>query len=200
MNTPRIAVITASTRSQRFGDKPADWLWSKLAERKDMTFERIDLRDHPLPFFDEAATNLFVKSKNPAARAWQDKIGGFDGYIFVTPEYNHSIPGALKNALDQAYVEWNHKPLGALAYGSMGGARALEHLRMIAVELQMVPVRSAVHIGGADFFRVSPLGDDKAMETIEENIEPSLDAMLDDMVWWAKATMTAREDERKEAA
>jgi NAD(P)H-dependent FMN reductase len=200
MRTPRIAVITASTRTLRFGHKPANWLWSKLQARKDMNFERIDLRDNPLPFFDEAATNMFVESKDPAARAWQSKIGSFDGYIFVTPEYNHSIPGALKNALDQAYVEWNHKPLGALAYGSMGGARALEHLRMIAVELQMVPVRSAVHIGGADFFRVSPIGDDDAMETIEANIEPSLDQMLDDMVWWAKATMVAREQERKEAA
>ena len=192
MATPRIAVIIASTRTTRFGGKPADWLWSKLQERDDMTFERIDLRDHPLPFFDEAASNAFVEAKDPAARAWQDLVRPFDGYIFVTPEYNHSIPGAFKNALDQAYVEWNHKPMGALAYGSMGGARALEHLRMIAVELQMVPVRGAVHIGGADFFKVSPMGEDAPMNAIEDHIAPSLDAMLADLLWWAQATMAAR--------
>jgi NAD(P)H-dependent FMN reductase len=200
MTTPRIAVIVASTRTDRFGGKPADWLWSKLPERRDMTFELIDLRDHPLPFFDEAATNAFVETKDPAARAWQDLIRRFDGYIFVTPEYNHSIPGALKNALDQAYVEWKHKPIAALAYGSMGGARALEHLRQISVELQMVAVRNAVHIGGPDFHRVSPIGDDDPISAIEEHIAPSLEAMLDDVAWWARATMAARSQERKEAA
>jgi len=99
----------------------------------------------------------------------------------------------LKNALDQAYVEWAKKPMGSIAYGSMGGARALEHLRAIAVELQMVPVRNAVHIGGADFWKVHPgMGGSGNMADIEDTLLPSAALMLDDIAWWAKATMAAK--------
>ena len=107
-------------------------------------------------------------------------------------EYNRSITGALKNALDQAYKEWNRKPMSAIAYGSVGGTRALEHLRSIAIELQMVPTRNAVHIGGSDFFGVHPLGANAEIDTIADHLSASVTATLDDVVWWANATKAAR--------
>lgn len=193
MSTPRIAIVIGSTRDARFADKPAQWLLVKAKElRSDLDFELVDLRDFDLPLFNEAASNAWVPSEDPAAQAWQKKIGEFDGYIFVVAEYNHSITGALKNALDQAYVEWARKPVSALGYGGVGAARAVEHLRQIAVELQMVPTRNAVHIGGGDFMAVHPMGANGEISEIEGHLMPSLEATLEDIAWWAKATMAAR--------
>jgi len=189
---PRIALIIASTRPTRFADKPAQWMLEQAQVRDDMEVELVDLRDHPLPFFAEVASNLHVPSKDPEALRWQERIAGFDGFIFVVAEYNHSITGGLKNALDQAYKEWNRKPFTAIAYGGAGGARALEHLRGIAVELQMVSTRSAVHIGGSDFMKVFPMGGNKPIEEIEQALLPAAKNALDELSWWANATMAAR--------
>ena len=192
-NLPKIALVIGSTRATRFADLPAQWMLAQAQLRTDMTVELVDLRDYNLPFFNEMATNAYMPSSDAAAVAWQKKMGEFDGYIFVVSEYNHSVSASLKNALDQAYVEWAHKPMGAIAYGSMGGARALEHLRGIAVELQMVPVRNAVHIGGGDFWRVHPgMGGSGNLADIEVSLLPSAKLTLDDIVWWANATMAAR--------
>ena len=158
-----------------------------------MSVELVDLRDYDLPLFNEMASNAWMPYSDPKAVAWQKKMGEFDGYIFVVAEYNRSISGSLKNALDQAYVEWNHKPMTALAYGSVGGTRAMEHLRTVAVELQMVPTRNAVHLGMGDFFKVHPgMGGSGKMADVEANLLPAAKAALDDLVWWAKATMAAR--------
>lgn len=192
MSKPRIALIVGSTRDSRFADKPAQWMLAQARARDDMTVELLDLRDFDLPLFNEVASNLHVPTQDPKALAWQKKLAEFDGYIFVVPEYNHSMPGALKNAMDQAYNEWVHKPMGAIGYGSMGAARSIEHLRMVAVELQMVPVRNAVHIGGPDIFQVHPMGGNAEISAIEEHLLPSAKALLDDMVWWANATRAAR--------
>ena len=190
---PKIALIIGSTRKARFADIPAQWMLAQAKARSDMDVELVDLRDFDLPLFDEPASNAYMPSSNPAAVAWQKKVAGFDGYIFVVAEYNHSVTGSLKNALDQAYVEWAHKPMTAIAYGSMGGARALEHLRCISVELQMVATRNAVHIGGGDFWKVHPgMGGSGNLADIEAGLLPSAKASLDDLVWWAKATMAAR--------
>lgn len=197
---PKIALIIGSTRETRFADKPAQWMLKQAQARDDMEVELVDLRDFELPLFNEMASNLWMPSADPAAVAWQSKLAEFDGFIFVVAEYNRSITGALKNALDQAYVEWNHKPMSAIAYGSVGGTRALEHLRAIAVELQMVPTRNAVHLGMADFFAVHPMGGNAEIETIEDHILPAAKATLDDVVWWAKATMAARNEELAKAA
>ncbi len=132
-----------------------------------MDLELVDLRDHPLPFFDEMASSMWMPSQNPEAIRWQTTVGRFDGYIFVVAEYNHSITGALKNALDQAYKEWNRKPFTAIGYGGTGAARAIEHLRLIAVELQMVSTHAAVHIGGGDFMAVHPMFGKKPIKDIE---------------------------------
>ena len=189
---PRIAVIVGSTRPTRFADKPAQWILKQAQARDDFEVELVDLRDHPLPFFDEMASNAWMPSQIPEAVRWQKTVGRFDGYIFVVPEYNHSIPGVLKNALDQAYKEWNRKPFTAIGYGGTGAARAVEHLRAIGVELQMVSTHAAVHIGGADFMTVFPRGGNKPIEEIEAHLMPSAKTALDELVWWAKATMAAK--------
>lgn len=193
MSKPRIAIIVGSTRPVRFADIPTQWIKAQAEARDDLTVEVVDLRDYPMPFFDEVASNAWAPTQNEVAVKWQKKLAEFDGYIFVVAEYNRSITGVLKNALDQAYVEWAKKPAGIVAYGSVGGTRAAEHLRLIAVELQMVPVRNGVHIGGGDFFRVHPgFGGSGNLGDIAGSIEPSAKAMLDDMAWWAKATMAAK--------
>ena len=191
---PRIALIIGSTRPKRFADTPAQWMLKQARARDDMEVELIDLRDHPMPFFDEAMSNLWAPSENPEAIRWQQTVGRFDGYIFVVAEYNHSITAVLKNALDQAYINWNKKPFSAVGYGAVGGTRAVEHLRTIGIELQMVPTRSAVHIGGADFFAVHPLGgQNKSMTDIEGSIASGATDMLNQIVWWGKITKAQRE-------
>ena len=193
MSKPKIALVIGSTRPTRFADIPAQWMLARAQAREDMTVELVDLRDFDLPLFNEMATNLWMPSSDPRAVAWQKKIGEFDGYIFVVAEYNRSMTGALKNALDQAYVEWNRKPFTAIAYGAVGGTRALEHLRTVGVELQMVPTRNAVHLGMGDFFKVHPgMGGSGKMADVEANLLPAAKASLDDLVWWANATMAAK--------
>src|SRR5712692_1293164 len=142
MAKPKIAIIISTTRAARFGEKAAKWIHAIAAARTDMSVELIDLRDYPMPFFDEPATNAWVPSKNPVAQRWQKKVAEFDGYIFVTAEYNHGVPAVLKNALDYAYPEWNKKAAGFVGYGSVGGSRAVEHLRLIAAVLQMETIRT----------------------------------------------------------
>lgn len=114
MSKPNIAIIIGTTRATRFGDKPARWIYEIASTRSDMTAEIIDLGDFPMPFFDETASNAFTPSKNEVAQAWQRKIAEFDAYIFVTAEYNRSIPAVLKNALDYAYLEWQQNAANML--------------------------------------------------------------------------------------
>lgn len=189
---PNIAVVIGSARPTRFADKPAQWILKQAQARDDITVELVDLRDHQLPFFDEIASNMWMPSQNPEALRWQQTIARFDGYIFVVAEYNHSITAVLKNALDQAYKEWNRKPFTAIGYGGTGAARAIEHLRGIGVELQMVSTHAAVHIGGSDFMTVFPRGGNKPIEDIEAALLPTATTALDELVWWAKATMAAK--------
>ncbi len=190
---PRIAVILGSTRDSRFGAKPAQWILDKARARGDWEVDLVDLKDFALPLFNEHASNAWMPSSDPAAVKWQQTIASFDGYIFVVAEYNRSITGALKNALDQSYVDWNRKAFGVVGYGALGAARAVEHLRTIGIELQMASARAGVHIAGADFFAVHPLGQqNKPLADIEPTIGASAKAMLDDLDWWTRATMTAR--------
>ncbi|WBU54294.1 NADPH-dependent FMN reductase [Paracoccus sp. SCSIO 75233] len=192
MSKPKIGIIISSTRDTRFADKPAQWLLENARQRDDLEFELLDLRDFDLPFFNEPASNNWMPSQDPNAVKWQETLAGFDGFIFLVAEYNHSITGPLKNALDQAYKEWIRKPAAAMGYGGVGAARAVEHLRNIAVELQMVPLRNAVHLGGGEFMKVSPLGQNGEMAEVHDVLKPSLDAMLDELAWWTDATRTAR--------
>jgi NAD(P)H-dependent FMN reductase len=189
MAKPKIAVIIGTTRAARFGDKPAKWIHGIAAARGDMSVELIDLREYPMPFFDELASNAWLPSKNEVAQRWQKKVAEFDGYIFVTAEYNRSMPAVLKNALDYAFPEWNHKAAAYVGYGSVGAARSIEHLRLTCVELQMVPTRHGVHIQGADFMAVYQQGKDIKELTY---LAPNAKNMLDELYWWTSASMVAR--------
>ena len=189
MTTPKVAIIISTTRQVRFGEKPTQWLYDIASKRSDLAFEIVDLRDYPMPFFDEVASNAWAPSTNEVAQRWQQKIAEFDGYIFVTAEYNHSISGVLKNALDYAYPEWNRKPAAFVGYGAVGAARAIEQLRLICVELQMAPTRTGVHIQGGDFMAVWRQG--KSLTELDY-LQPNVAAMLDELVWWTKALKTAR--------
>lgn len=191
MSKLKIAVIISSTRDTRFGPIPAQWIADVAGQRGDMDVEIVDLKVFNLPFFNEAMSNAWGPSKDPAAVAWQNKIGEFDGYIVVTAEYNRALTGAMKNAFDQAYVEWNNKPIAFLGYGAVGGTRAVDNGRIVATELQMVPVRSSVHIAGGEYVKVvhtrQPISD------IEEAIMPSAKVMLDQLAWWGWTTKAGRE-------
>ena len=193
MSKPKIAVILGSTRDSRFGPVPAKWIYDLAKQREDIEVEFVDLKEYDLPFFNEMASDLWMPSADPKAVAWQNKVAEFDGYIFVVAEYNRSITASLKNALDQAYKGWVHKAAAYVGYGSVGAARAIEHLRLINVELQMVPVRSGVHIGGSEFYKVFPMGGNQPISSIEQAILPSAKDMLDQLTWWTKATKAARE-------
>jgi len=190
MSKPRIGIIFGTTRMGRFADKPANWIQALAAERGDMDVEIVDLSGYPMPFFDEPMSPAWAPPKNEIALRWGRKVAQLDGFIFVTAEYNHGVPAVLKNALDCAYKEFNRKPAAYVGYGGVGGARAVEQLRLIGIELQMAPTRSAVHIGGADFMGMLLHGKTFADSP---HIEPTAHAMLDELAWWVQALKTARE-------
>jgi len=189
---PKIALIIGSTRAARFADVPARWMLKQAQARDDMEVELLDVRDFNLPFFDEIASSAYVPSKSPEAVRWQKTLARFDGFIFVVAEYNHSMPGSLKNALDHAYSEWSRKPFTAIGYGGVGAARAIEHLRLVGIEMHMVSTHAAVHIGGSDFFTIFPAVGNQPIETIEQNLLPSTKIALDELVWWANSLTAAR--------
>ena len=140
----RIGIILGSTRPNRNGEQVAKWVYDIASQRGDAEFELVDLRDYPLPHLDEPLPPAMGQYQNEHTRQWADKIASFDGFVIVTPEYNHSTSGVLKNAIDYLYAEWNNKAVGFVSYGSVGGARAVEHLRLVAGELQMADVRQQV--------------------------------------------------------
>ena len=142
----KIAIILGSTRPNRNGEQVADWV-AKQASSRSVTYDLIDLRDHPLPFLDEPVPPSMDDYQNDHTKEWSAVVDQYDGFVFVTPEYNHSTSAALKNAIDYLYREWNDKACAFVGYGSLGGARAIEHLRAIASELQMAHVRQQVRGG-----------------------------------------------------
>lgn len=188
---PRIAIIIGSTREGRFGEKPARWIHEIARERADLEVDLIDLRDHPLPFFDESLSLTRAPAKNELALRWAAKLATVDGFIVVTPEYNHGPSAVLKNALDYAYKEFNRKPIGFVGYGygGVGAARAVEQLRLTAIELQMAPVRNAVHIGMVEFVG---LMQGKSFEDFP-HLGQTAKGLLDDMTWWTKTLKPARD-------
>lgn len=189
MSKPKIAIVVGSTRAARFADVPTAWIAKIAKAHADIDVEIVDLRDWPLPFFDEVASSAWAPSQNEVAQRWQKKVAEFDGFIFTAAEYNHGPTAVLKNAIDYAANEWNKKPAGFVGYGSVGGSRAVEHLRLAAVELQMAPVKSAVHIAWADFLAVRQ--GEKKLEDIE-HLNQAGAALVNDVAWWAKVLKAAR--------
>ena len=192
MSKLKIGIVISTTRATRFGHKPAEWVKSIAAGRSDMAVEILDLRDYPMPFFDEVASNAWVPTSNDVAQRWQKKVAGFDGFVFVTAEYNHGIPAVLKNALDYAYPEWNKKAAALVGYGAVGGSRAVEQLRLIAAELQLATIRTGVYIQGADF--MAALKDGKDLKEIV-HLQQGVRDMLDQLAWWTTALKAARQQD-----
>jgi NAD(P)H-dependent FMN reductase len=139
-----IGIILGSTRPGRRGEVVAKWVLEIASKQSEADFELIDLADYPLPHLDEPMPPSMGQYQNQHTKDWAATIVRFDGFVFVTPEYNHSTSGVLKNAIDYLYAEWNNKALGVVSYGAVGGARAAEHLRLIAGELKMADVRTNV--------------------------------------------------------
>ncbi len=194
----RIAVILGSVREGRFGDKPAQWIFDELKKRKGVDATFLDLKAFDLPNFDSPVSPAWVSeplSQGNVAK-WAAAIGEQDGFIVVAPEYNRSLGGAMKNAFDWIYPEWNRKAVGFVGYGSTGGARAVEHMRNIAVELQMAPVRQGVHIM---WETMAPLMQEKAPVDPARFavVQQSADGMIDQLVWWSSALKAARESDRQ---
>ncbi|CAM5273928.1 MULTISPECIES: NAD(P)H-dependent oxidoreductase [Streptomyces] len=182
----KIGIILGSTRPGRNGEAVARWVLDIASKRSDAEFELIDLLDYKLPHLDEQLPPSMGQYSQPHTQEWARKIAGFDGFIFVTPEYNHSTSGVLKNAIDYLYAEWNNKAAGFVSYGAMGGARAVEHLRLIAGELQMADVRAQVGLSlFHDFENFSVL------KPGEFQVE-ALNATLDQVVAWSQALAPLR--------
>ena len=190
MTIPKIGIILSTTREGRFADKPAAWLQDLVASRTDLSFELVDLRDYPLPMYDWPSSPVRMPIDLPDVIAWRNKVASLDGFIFITAEYNHSIPAVLKNAIDHVFIEWQRKPAAFVGYGNAGGARAIEHLRSIIIELQMAPMRVAVHIHRDAMLPVMQQG--KSLSEFQY-IADHAKLMLDDLSWWAWTLKAGRE-------
>ncbi|MFY1691739.1 NADPH-dependent FMN reductase [Plantactinospora sp. WMMB782] len=183
----RIAVIVGSTRPGRVGRQVADWVAGHGGKRDDVDVEVVDIADYALPLYDEPRSPLLGGYEHEHSRAWSGRIAGFDGYVIVTPEYNRSIPSALKNAIDYLYREWNNKAAGFVGYGStVSGARAVEHLRLIAAAVQMATVRTQLNLSLATDF--------EAFTTFSPapGHEATLGQLFTEVVAWADALAPLR--------
>jgi NAD(P)H-dependent FMN reductase len=187
-----IKVIAGSTREGRFSDKAAVWIVEEINKEDGIAVEVLDLRDYDMPFFNEPASPAFKQEpfKNEAVARFTKKIDEGDAFVIVTPEYNHGTSGVLKNALDWVYPEWNNKPVAFVSYGGVGGARAVEQLRLNAIELQMAPIREAVHIPGEQYFPVI-MGKADADALFSATSEKAR-GMIAQLLWWTRALKNAR--------
>jgi len=182
----RIGIILGSTRPNRNGEQVARWVMEVASDRHDADFELVHLRDYPLPHLDEPLPPSLGQYQGEHTRQWAAKIGSFDGFVIVTPEYNHGPSGVLKNAIDYLYAEWNNKAVGFVSYGGAGGARAVEHLRLVAGELQLADVRQQVTLS-----LVTEFENFSVFKPGEYNL-PALNAMLDQVVAWSTALAPLR--------
>ena len=190
----KVGIILGSTRPNRNGEAVAKWVEQQVKDRNDASYELVDLKDFNLPLLDEPIPPSQGKYTQPHTKKWAAKVASLDAFIFVTPEYNHATSGALKNALDFIYAEWNNKAAGFVSYGSAGGARAVENLRLIMAELQIADVRAQVMFSlFTDFKNFSEFAPDARHE-------PELNTMLQQLVAWGEAMKTVREQAAKRAA
>ena len=186
----KLAVIIGSTRPGRNGEAVAKWAYDLAKKRSDAEFELVDIKDFNLPLLDEPISPTMGQYSKEHTKIWSEKIASFDAYIFVTPEYNHGICGALKNAIDFLYKEWNNKVAGFIGYGNAGGARAVEHLRLVMAELQVADVRGQVALSlMTDFenfrvFKPAPYH------------EKTLNTMIDQVISWGTALKNLRENKQ----
>ena len=190
----RIAIILGSTRPNRIGEAVAEWVHGIANARGDADYELVDVKDFILQLLDEPIPPSQGKYSQPHTRVWAAKIEAFDGFVFVTPEYNHGTSGALKNAIDFLYKEWNNKAAGFVGYGSAGGVRAVESLRLVMGELQIADVRAQVMLSlFTDFENYSTF---KPAPHHEQTVK----TMLDQLLAWSAAMRTVRRGAQSAAA
>ncbi|MEI7720185.1 MAG: NAD(P)H-dependent oxidoreductase [bacterium] len=188
----KVKIILGSTRQGRFSDKVGNWMLEEAKKDSNLEAELLDLRDFAMPFFDEAETPSY-KTKpytHPAVAAWTAKIAEADAFIIVAPEYNHSFPAVLKNALDYVYQEWNNKPVAFVSYGSVMGSRSVEQLCQVAVELQMVSTRNALHM---PYDVVMAVGKGVSPQEVFAPYADRATGLLSQLLWWARALKVARD-------
>ena len=188
----KIKVISGSVREGRFNDKPANWITEELKKHEDVEVELLDLKEYELPFFNAPERPSYKQKpyENPAVAKWTAKISEADAFIMVTPEYNHGTSAVLKNAIDWVGPEWNNKPVAFVSYGTVGGARAVEQLRLIAGELQMMDIRNAILIPSHQFIPVL-MGQTKAKDLFD-SLEKPAEAMISQLLWWTELLKNGR--------
>ncbi|HMN12046.1 MAG TPA: NAD(P)H-dependent oxidoreductase [Bellilinea sp.] len=182
----KIAIIIASTRPGRVGPSVAEWVLQEASKRKDAKFEMVDLAEQNLPFLNEAEQPATGKYSHETTKNWSKLINGYDGFILVTPEYNHSFPATLKNALDMLYHEWSYKPFGLVSYGNLSGARAVEALRQVLINFNAATVRPQVSLALATDFV------DNKVAKPQDFQAPALKSMIDAMMLWEKGLSVIR--------
>jgi NAD(P)H-dependent FMN reductase len=189
----RVAILTGSTRPGRKSLDVAKWVYEKAKERTGMEFEIVDIKDYDLPLLDEPVPPSMGQYSKEHTKKWSATINGFDAFVFVTPEYNHGIPGVLKNAIDFLYKEWNNKAAGIVSYGSIGGARSAEQLRLVMGELQVADVRAQVMLSlFTDFENMT------VFKPAEYHLK-SLNTMLDQLTVWGDCMKKVRESKQQAA-
>lgn len=183
----RLAIIVGSTRPERKAAAVAKWVYDIARQRNDCSVELVDIADFNLPLLDEPVPPSMGQYSKPHTKVWAEKIDSFDAFVFVTPEYNHGISGALKNAIDFLYKEWNNKAAGFVGYGSAGGVRAVEHLRLVMGELQVADVRSQVML--------SLYSDFESFKDFKpaRHQEAAVSTTLDQVISWGGALKPLRE-------
>jgi NAD(P)H-dependent FMN reductase len=190
----KLQIIIGSTRPNRAADKVAPWVIDRATSHQAFDVEVLDLRDWPLPIFTESLATIGDINdptySEPVVKRWNQKIKEADAYLVITPEYNHSVPGVLKNAIDSVWLSFafRNKPIVAVGYsgGIAGGVRAIEHLAQIAIEAELVPIRTAVVIP-----RVAEAFDGSGLP-INPVTDITLEVALDDLAWWSAALEKAR--------
>lgn len=189
-----IAIIVGSTRPGRKALEVAQWVHEIASMRSDAIYRLVDIADFGLPLLDEEVPPALGQYKHEHTKAWAQEMAGFDGFVFVTPEYNHGPSGALKNALDFLFAEWNNKAAGFVGYGSAGAARAVESLRLVMGELMIADVRSQVLLSlYSDFENYTVFKPGR-------HHEQSVEKMLDEVVAWSGALQLMRQREHDRAA
>jgi NAD(P)H-dependent FMN reductase len=189
---PHILVILGSTREGRFGERAAAWVIDRLGSREDLEAELVDLRDHPMPYYEQDRAPAFGhREYPPEVVRWAETLERADGYIVITSEYNHGYSAVLKNALDNVHPELNRKPISFVGYGNVGGARAVEQLRLVTIELEMAPLRHAVHILPPVLVPAIKAEEPFDIELLA-SLDDKLEAAATDLVWWSRALTAAR--------
>jgi NAD(P)H-dependent FMN reductase len=187
----KVAVIVGSTRQNRFADTPVQWLVEGAAARSDLQLEVLDLRDYRLPFLNEPNPLHYAGGvyTQPEAETWRKRIGEFDAFVATAAEYNHGPTAVLKNAFDSAFLEWQRKPIAFVGYGGVGGARAIEHLRGVAMVLQMAPIAYEVNIAMEPYLAIVRNG--RTLNDYDYLVQ-SRGVMFDHLLWWGEALKAAR--------